>query len=400
MDLKVIGLARDLRTSTPVVYAQLPINDYLEVVGDEFENFSIQRRRENHKAYQRLKLDIKAGALLPSITLAVKPDKVSGITPLFEAAESDEAALGILASALGVHGDVDILDGLQRTYIMSDLKKEGHEFVRNQKVLVEFWLEADLKKLIYRIIILNAGQKPMSIRHQLELLFMSLKTSVEQSIDGLEIYTERDNTRRRRAKKFPLSAIVSGYQAYITSSAELQKDNVIANQLIENSALDSSEEEISTQFSQFSYYLSQYADMDEQIYRIYRNQVTEDEEAGAKPEEVGKDTKATQVNYASWLATENVIMAFFAAISQFSSSETKSQRVNEAIAALVRTLTSAAEGDDPLGLEVFEQLRAGNNPRRVNVGLATRKLLTNGFKEYFRELGEMPLSECWTLAAE
>ena len=53
MDLKVIGLARDLRTSTPVVYAQLPVADYLEVVGDAFENFSIQRRRENHKAYQR-----------------------------------------------------------------------------------------------------------------------------------------------------------------------------------------------------------------------------------------------------------------------------------------------------------------------------------------------------------
>lgn len=221
MALKVIGLARDLRTATPVVYAQIAIADYLEVVGDEFENFSIQRRRENHKAYQRLKLDIKAGALLPSITLAVKPDKVNQIIPLFETAENDRTAFSALANALGEHGNVDILDGLQRTYIMTDLKKEGHEFVQNQNVLVEFWLEADLNKLIYRIIILNAGQKPMSIRHQLELLFMSLKTSVEQAIDGLEIYTERDNTRRRRAKKFPLSVVVSGYQAYITSSAEL-----------------------------------------------------------------------------------------------------------------------------------------------------------------------------------
>lgn len=400
MDLKVIGLARDLRTSTPVVYAQLPVADYLEVVGDEFENFSIQRRRENHKAYQRLKLDIKAGALLPSITLAVKPDKVSGITPLFEAAENDEAALRSLADALGQHGNVDILDGLQRTYIMTDLKKEGYDFVVGQKVLVEFWLESDLKKLIYRIIILNAGQKPMSIRHQLELLFMSLKTSVEQSIDGLEIYTERDNTRRRRAKKFSLSAVVSGYQAYITSSAELQKDNVIANQLIESNALDSSEEEISRQFSKFSFYLAKYADIDEQIYRIYRNQATEGEGPEEGSENTGKDAKATQINYASWLATENVIMAFFAAISQFSSSDTKSQRVDEAIAALVTALKAADEGEDPLGLEVFEQLRAGNNPRRVNVGLATRKLLTNGFKEFFRESGEMPLSECWKLAAE
>ncbi|MFG1236822.1 hypothetical protein V5F63_06400 [Xanthobacter autotrophicus DSM 597] len=400
MDLKVIGLARDLRTSTPVVYAQLPVADYLEVVGDEFEHFSIQRRRENHKAYQRLKLDIKDGALLPSITLAVKPDKVSGITPLFEAAERNGNALGALADALSLHGNVDILDGLQRTYIMTDLKKEGQEFVDGQKVLVEFWLESDLKKLIYRIIILNAGQKPMSIRHQIELLFMSLKTSVEKSIDGLEIYTERDNTRRRRARKFPLSAIVSGYQAYLTGSPELHKDNVIANQLIESSALDSSEEEISHQFSRFSSYLSKYSDLDEQIYRIYRSQAND---AGDVEEQVGdlnKDNRASQVNYASWLATENVIMAFFAAISQFSTSDVKSLRVDAAIDSLLGSLRAAVESDDPLGLEIFEKLRSGNNPRRVNVGMATRKLLTNGFKEFFRESGEMSLCECWKLAAE
>ena len=402
MELKVIGLARDLRTSTPVVYAQLPLSEYLEVVGDEFENFSIQRRKENHKAYQRLKLDIKAGALLPSITLAVKPDKVADITPLFEAAEQNDRAMEDLARALGQHGNVDILDGLQRTYIMTDLKKDGHEFVRGQKVLVEFWLEADLKKLIYRIIILNAGQKPMSIRHQLELLFMSLKTSVEQSIEGLEIYTERDNTRRRRARKFPLSAIVSGYQAYITSSSELHKDNVIANQLIASNALDSSEEEISDQFTKFRCYLEKYANIDEHVYRIYKSSSPEDDvgavEAEAEVDERG--AKATQVNYSSWLATENVIMAFFAAISQFSSSEAKSVRVDDAINVLIAELSAAVEGADPLGLEVFEKLRSGNNPRRVNVGLATRKLLTNGFKEFFRESGEMPLHECWKLAAE
>lgn len=286
---------------------------------------------------------------------------------------------------------------------MTDLKKTGHQFVAGQKVLVEFWLESDLKKLIYRIIILNAGQKPMSIRHQLELLFMSLKTSVEQSISGLEIYTERDNTRRRRAKKFPLSAVVSGYQAYITSSSELHKDNVIANQLIESSALDSSEEEISKQFSSFSRYLSMYADIDEELYRVYRTQATEDEEAeeaAPKLEDVERASKATQINYASWLATENVIMAFFAAIAQFSSSEAKSIRVDGAITNLVKSLKDAVEGGDVLGIETFEKIRGGNNPRRVNVGLATRRLLTNGFKEFFRESGEIQLSECWTLAAE
>ena len=401
MDIHVLGLARDLRTDTPVVYAQMPIEDYLEVVGDEFENFTIQRRRENHKAYQRLKVDIAGGALLPSITLAVKPDKVAAIIPLFEKAEGDSAVYSELANALSSKGQVDILDGLQRTYIITDLKKEGVHFVEGQKIHVEFWLEADIDKLIYRIIILNAGQKPMSIRHQIELLFMSLKTSIEKQIPDLDIYTERDNTRRTRAKKFALSAIVSAYQAFITGSAELQKGNVIANQLLESNALDATEEEITTQFEEFTRWLTIYASLDESVTRVYKSATIPLEQV---PFEDAELTKTPQIHggaYANWLSTENVVMAFFAAIAQYGGSDPKKKdRVDQALKLLLQALAEAGEGDDPLGLEVFEQLRVGTNPRRINVGLATRRLLTNGFKEFFRESGETPLKQCWPIAAD
>jgi len=146
-----------------------------------------------------------------------------------------------------------------------------------------------------------------------------------------------------------------------------------------------------------------YANIDEEVYRVYRTNLTDEEEAeeaAPKLEGVEVASKATQVNYASWLATENVIMAFFAAVAQFSSSETKSIRVDDAIESLLKSLKVAVEGDDVLGLETFEKIRGGNNPRRVNVGLATRRLLTNGFKEFFRESGEIQLLECWKLAAE
>lgn len=400
MNIEVIGLARDLRTGTPVAYAQMSIDDYLMVVGDEFENFTIQRRRESHKAYQRLKLDIKAGALLPSITLAVKPDKVSEIVPLFEIAEKggDKQAL---AKALSTAGQVDILDGLQRTYIINDLKADGVEFVEGQKILTEFWLESDINRLIYRIIVLNAGQKPMSIRHQVELLFMSLKTSIEDAIDNLEIYTERDNTRRNRSRKFSLNVIVSAYQSFITTSSEHQKDNVIANQLLNSNALDSSEQEIALQFELFSRYLSLYAQLDDQVTRIYKNAALALKDV---PEEEPEQPDAAQViqsgAYANWLATENVMSTFFAAISQFSGNEIKQKRVDTAVAKLLALLSDSDIGADPLGLEVFAKLRAGLNPRKINVGVATRKLLTNGFKEFFRESGDAPLADCWTMGAE
>jgi hypothetical protein len=225
--LRILGLAQDNRTQTPVVYAQIPICDFLPLVGPDFENFAIQRRREKHKTYERMKKDLIAGALLPSITLAVKPEFVAALRPLH--AEADYEGL---ASALSQPGGVNILDGLQRTYIIKDLVDEGAELNADQTLHLEFWLEESVSNLVYRIIVLNAGQKPMSLRHQTELLFSTLKQRLEDEIPGLEIYRERDQTRRRRSRKFALDRLASAYQSYITRSPEVSRENIVAQQIV------------------------------------------------------------------------------------------------------------------------------------------------------------------------
>lgn len=395
MTISILGTAIDVRTDTPVVYSQMSIPEYLAIVGNKFEQFHLQRRREKHKAYGRMSSDIAEGALLPSITLAVKPESVDAILPAYEAYRDDASKAGALAAALNTPGTVDILDGLQRTYIMRDLASEGAEFKEGQRILVEFWLERDLHNLIYRIIVLNAGQKPMSIKHQLELLFASLQESILNQLPGVEIYLERDNARRSRAKKFAFHVIVSAYQAMITGSPELHKDNIVANELMESSALEMGETTLSEQFDTFVQTLKRYVGFDEDAYRIYSG-IPDPErvETSAKSEQVGP------ASLANWFATDNVMVSFFAALSQFSTGEQRKRRIEDALDRLAMTLAEASVGSDPLGLGTFNKLRAGFIPRRVNVGVATRRLLTNGFKEYFREAGEVPLSECWPLAAE
>jgi hypothetical protein len=170
MDLKILGIAKDQRTNTPVVYAQTTIKDYLQLIGDDCDTFLIQRGRVKHKAYARMKNDLIEGALLPSITLAVKPEFVETLLPLVKRRNLSE-----LADSLGKPGSVNILDGLQRTYILKELQNDRIEFKAEQTIHLEFWLESEMRHLIYRMIVLNAGQKPMSMRHQIELLFMTLK---------------------------------------------------------------------------------------------------------------------------------------------------------------------------------------------------------------------------------
>lgn len=379
MSLKILGLAQDKRTDTPVVYAQIPISEFLPLVGTEFESFAIQRRREKHKTYERMKKDLIAGALLPSITLAVKPERVAAIRPLHAASDYQQ-----LAISLSQPGGVNILDGLQRTYIIKDLQDEGVELNADQTLHLEFWLEESINNLVYRIIVLNAGQKPMSMRHQIELLFSTLKQRLEDKIPSLEIYRERDQTRRRRSRKFALDRLASAYQSYITRSPEVSRENVVAQQIIEADAMDASEEELTTEFNSFLRLLARYCDLDDHVCRIY----------------VQQDDEGDIPTGANWFGSENVLQSFFAANSQYAVSELQKTRSDKALDHLLSTLAASSQGDDPLGLRRLLEIQQGFNPRKVNIGAATRKLLMNGFKELMRNEGETPMEDCWTFAAE
>lgn len=375
MALEILGASKDLRTNTHVVYAQLAVNEYLELVGSEFHEFYIQRKREKHKAYDRMKKDIMEGALLPSITLALKPDRVREIV-------ENLPDLSAIHPLLSEPGQVFILDGLQRTYILNDLKKDGFEFAHDQKVHVEFWLEQDVKHLIYRIIVLNAGQKPMTMRHQIELLFLALKNKLETDLT-IELITERELLRRTTARKYSLDRVASAYHCFMTKSPEVVKENIVAKNLVESEVLDSSEDELASVYEMFKKYMGIYAQLDDEICRVYK----------------GNSEKGIPTG-ANWFGSENVMNSFFAAIAIFGRGAEREERVQNALRTLLATLDNAGEGEDVLGLEQLHRIIDGFNPRKLNIGFATRKLLTSGFREFFRDEGEVGLKDCWIAEAE
>lgn len=378
--MKILGTALDLRTNTPVIYAQIPISRLLEIVGSDFGSFAIQRRREKHKAYDRLKSDLKDGALLPSIILAVNPERVAELKDLMSAGEMEA-----LASELCKPGGVNILDGLQRTYIVRDLIDEGVVFSEAHTQHLEFWLEASTNNLVYRMIVLNAGQKAMSMRHQVELLFSTLKQRLQERIDGLTIFAEKDESRRRKSRVYSLDRLAASYQAFVTKSPEIIRENVVAQQLVESEVLDSSEQELTDQFNGFVKLLASFAEIDDHVCRIYAER---DKDAGVP-------------TGASWLGSDNVMLSFFAAYSQFAAaSESHTERAEEALSTLVETLKAAGDDDDPMGLEALMTIQRGLSPRKHNVGFATRRLLSSGFKEYLRAGGEQSLEDCWKFVSE
>ena len=392
MPLTIIGKARDFRTKTDVVYGQVPLSEYLSVIGQDFKDFSIQRKQEKHKAYHRMKEDIQKGAIIPPITLSVKPHLIDQFSPLVSTSDWPT-----LAKALSDGHSVDILDGLQRTYIINELAQQNFSFLEEQRVLLEFWFEKSLSHLIYRIIVLNAGQKPMSMRHQTELLFHSLKENIRSEIPDLEIYTERDETRRRRARKYNLASVAAAYHAFITKSAEVSRENIVSVRLSEADVLDASETRLVDDFKGFMNYFSRYANLDEEVFRIYG--------ANIREFELGGENEPAKISLVNWFGSENVMTSFFAAVSQFSNRADGALRIETAMDKLGHSLRFLAASDfagmdvfelsDPLGIQNLERLRKAINPRKQNVGTAIRRILTLGFKEFFRDEGETHLADCW-----
>ena len=302
---------------------------------------------------------------------------------------------------------VDILDGLQRTYLIKDLVDEGHVFPDEQEVLLEYWFEESMSRLIYRMIVLNAGQKAMSMRHQVELLFMSLKETISSEIDGIEIFSERDNSRRTQPNKYSLGILASAYQAFLTRSTEIDKNDVISSTLIKDTVMDSSEEEHAEKFDQFIKYFNIVKDIDAQLWAHYDS--TYDDAAyqnlsSIDPKEISPEDKdmlfkqSIYKNARSWFASENVLLGLFCAISQLINTG-KAERIDDALFKLSQVIK---QGDsiDPLGLYNFERYKDEINPRKSNVGNATRKLILNGFKEFFRDEGQTPFNNCWEQASD
>lgn len=373
---KVIGKAKDLKSNTDIVYCQVSPEKYLKIVGDDFQNFELQRKKENHKGYGRLKQDIIDGALLPSITLAVKHELVEDIVKNIENIDKLEKSLS------AEDGIVDILDGLQRTYILKELKDNHVEFKEGQSLLLEYWLESDLKNIVYRMIVLNSGQKAMSMRHQIDLLFATTKQTIQENVEGIELFTERHGARRTAANKYPLNNIAAAYYAFLKASPEQDSENIVNDQIKNNEIFESSKEKINEDFETFIEILQKFKIIDGLAWQLYQDEPNIDDGH-------------------MWLGSDNVIVSFFAATGLLVKNSMR-DKVFSTLDKMIDSLHLLIEQGAPFdyfNLETYENLLKGINSKKLNIGSARRKYIFLMFKEYLKSDGDFDFKACWDMAA-
>jgi hypothetical protein len=179
----------DKKIKKKIFLYEIKIDNYLQIIDDfDEKDFSMQRTFLGFNSYKRLILDMILGADIPSIALVAKNKEFDGTNLSF-----DNKFL--------------ILDGLQRTSCIKIAKdilenpsnKEFDKFFNefsneierdklptleeflNYNLSVFIWENLELKDMLYKMVVLNTGQRKMSNEHQLDILASEIKENLQSN---------------------------------------------------------------------------------------------------------------------------------------------------------------------------------------------------------------------------
>lgn len=181
--------------------------------------FSSQRKLQNPSFYDRLRKDILNGCLMPAITLALIDET--------EPDAQNTAQLTEYVNSKMQEGYV--LDGMQRLNALN-LVKDEPSFDRDKTLFVNVIISKNKDMLLYRMITLNNGQKPMTPRHQIEVLTEELF-----DFESLDIVVQSEKERAEKIKRgaFNLADIAKGYLAFFTENVHNENNKIISEKMDE-----------------------------------------------------------------------------------------------------------------------------------------------------------------------
>ena len=209
--MKVISRLKDEKIRAINVQFEMLAQDYVDIAKRIVQSNEFQRKRVKNSGtiYSLLKSDILEGCLIPPIVLASKLDEVPDIT-LVDTKFIEERVLTNL-------DDLTILDGLQRTYSLIDLfsEEQNIEQLKSYVIRVELYLNITEVGILYRMLTLNAGQTPMSLRHQIEILYSGF---ADKSIGNINIIRQKDDEPKTSHNDYNYSDLIEGYNSYLESN--------------------------------------------------------------------------------------------------------------------------------------------------------------------------------------
>jgi hypothetical protein len=381
--LQLLCVDYDNRLKAYCITARCDYKWYLDAVEGAEHNLAIQRGIiKGLRAYATLRADLRRGCLLPPIVLAVKnlalPPRLTGE---FQSILNQEVENTLIADILEQLREIDtrnvyIIDGLQRTNALKQTLAEITDAEKpsflSKLLRVEMWLNIPFGALAYRMLLLNAGQKPMSIKHQVEILSMKLEEELS-TIEGIYVIT--GSQRRTHKGQFQLALLSQAFQAWLQGNPNLDLRNLVMEQLLTESAIDVLGASLKGDIP--SEEKDAFRDFVEWLVRV----------------DYALPNSALQ-----FLSNDTVLQGIGAAVGAAERNPKLQPRMKQCLKALLESVRNDPESD-PLGINSFDVLKKGIDSTKENVGQATRDMVFRAFQEHFVSDGLKTMLECWQFAA-
>lgn len=220
--MQIKSILEDKKVSAKSVLIELSIRDYLDLAKKIYKKNNFQRRRvrSSKTVYSLLKTDMLQGCVIPPVVLAyTRP-------------------AGTLESGLehALRDDSDhfvLLDGLQRSLTLMEVeadtagRTEVQEEFLNRSMRCEIYEGINKIGILYRMLTLNTGQTPMSVRHQIEIMYQDY---LDIQIDGITLLREVDARRARQPNCYNFRDAIEGLNSYLErSESPLDRGDILDN---------------------------------------------------------------------------------------------------------------------------------------------------------------------------
>lgn len=204
--MKLLSKIYDGRVNCDNLLLEMSISEYLSVAEAALGHNEFQRRRVkgSKTVYALLKEDLLKECVIPPLVLSIAEQAPADIAPFLEMHKNH----------------LLILDGLQRTYTIIDVRNELMA-INDEPALakllslplrIELYCGINRIGVLYRMLTLNTGQTPMSLRQQIEMLYVDF-TDVADT--GLTLIREVDGIAITDSKQYNFKEIVEGFSSFL-----------------------------------------------------------------------------------------------------------------------------------------------------------------------------------------
>ncbi|MDO9464210.1 MAG: hypothetical protein Q7J67_02810 [bacterium] len=395
--IRVFDLKEDKKVSGKCLLIDIGIGNYIELVKNNLENLPIQRGKvisRKNDVYNRLKEDLKSNTIMPPLSLVASREFSDSIKDI----EDTKRIEDIINDKVN-EKSLSILDGLQRTYCILNVidelkdKPEKLKHFKSSRIRAELWYSIKTNALLYKILVLNTGQFKMSMRHQLEILYIPLKEAIsniatKRGIEDMRFSTYKDSSPSKKPYQYSFANIVEALTAFNTRDPIVDKTNIVVAELERMRFIEEHSDTLKLcsddDIEQFSNLLF---NLDEKLWKKYRERMKESDDFGNE-----KSLEWTSRN--GFMNSAPFLSGFFASCGNYRNrnNENYESRKSEFFRIFDENI------EDPLKLRILSNILEDEEARSKKIGITLRNFFFHGFNEFLG--GENNFEMIWQRATQ